>query len=115
MITGLSAQLMSPKKSKVKAGMKKAKRNAKSLKPLLVSVLQARLDDGPQISRQRIDIWSYKQADSEPGAASQTEGYDGNQHCVQKCLLHASHWRQETGNDRDTIASSKIASLFIES
>lgn len=54
------------KKSKVKAGMKKAKRDAKSLKPLLASVLQARLNDGPQISRQRIDIWSYKQADSEP-------------------------------------------------
>lgn len=55
--------------------MKKAKRNAKSLKPLLASVSQARLDDGPQISRQRIDIWSYKQADSEPepGAVSQTQ------------------------------------------
>lgn len=108
---------MSPEKSKVKAGVKKAKRNAKSLRPLLASVLEARLDDGPQISRQSSDIWSSKQAeaDPEPGAASQTQSYDGNQHCVQKCLLHASHGRRETENDRDITASSKIQSLFIKS
>lgn len=52
-ITGLSAQLMSPEK-KVKWKLwwkkKKAKRNAKTLKPLLASISQATLDDGPQIS-----------------------------------------------------------------
>lgn len=55
-------------------------------------------------------LWAWARS-SVPDA----ESYDGNQHCVQKCLLHASHGRRETDNDRDTVASSKIVSLFIES
>jgi len=94
------------KKVKWKLGWK----NVKTSKPLLASVLQARLDDGPQISRLRIDIWSYKQADSEPGAASQTVMMVIS--TVSKNVCFMLHMRDK----RQTMTeSSKIVSLFIES
>lgn len=47
------------------------------------------------------DIWSTTKRMSLSPSQKHVpiKSYDGNQHCVQKCLLHASHGRWDTEND----------------